>query len=185
MSKPNSTGLKIVLALVAAMLAVSVSFNGNAARVRAAAQDLPEGKGVELARDKCLICHEADVIVVQRLSRQGWTREVEKMIRWGAPVKDPEKEILVEYFSTHIPLPRATPAAASNAIERGKQVFEDKCLVCHEVELTETQHLSRQGWTREVEKMTRWGAGVTDAEKEPLVDYLSKQYGPRPSLPAR
>src|SRR5262249_40826354 len=66
-----------------------------------AALDLPEGKGVEVARDKCIGCHEADLIVSQRLSRQAWVREVDKMIRWGAVVSDAEKEVLVDYFAAH------------------------------------------------------------------------------------
>jgi cytochrome c5 len=153
---------------------------------RAVRQDLPEGKGVELARDKCLLCHEADLIVSQRLSRQGWVREVEKMIRWGATVNDSEKEILVDYFAANFPPRKFTPAASASANEaRGKEVFENKCLVCHEADLTEQQRLSRQGWVREVEKMIRWGATVTDAEKETLVDYLFKNFGPRPFVPGK
>jgi hypothetical protein len=46
--------------------------------------------------------------------------------------------------------------------------------------LTEQQRLSRTGWTREVEKMMRWGAIVSDDEKEPLVSYLFKTWGTRP-----
>src|SRR5262249_61725838 len=68
---------------------------------------------------------------------------------------------------------------------RGKKILEDKCLLCHEADVTEQQRLSRQGWTREVEKMIRWGAAVSDAEKEPLIDYLSSNFGPRPLAVAR
>jgi cytochrome c5 len=176
------TPLKIVVTLAAAMLAVSISFHRGP--VSAAQQDLPDGKGVELARDKCVTCHEADLIIAQRLSKQGWTREVEKMIRWGAVVNDTEKETLVEYFSAAFPQRKMVAVVATNEA-RGKQIFEDKCLVCHEVDLTEAQRLSKQGWTREVEKMIRWGATVTDAEKEPLVEYLAKSYGPRPMTSER
>ena len=58
------------------------------------------------------------------------------------------------------------------------KIFEERCLLCHEADLTRQQRLSRQGWTREVDKMVRWGAAVTDAEKEPLVDYLVRNFGP-------
>ena len=50
----------------------------------------------------------------------------------------------------------------------------------HEADVIAAQRLTKQGWTREVEKMTRWGASVSDAEKEPLVEYLLQTYGPRP-----
>ncbi len=176
MSKPNSTIVK--LALMAAMLGVGVSINWQASL--AARQDLPAGKGVELANAKCVTCHEADLIMAQRLTKPGWTREVEKMVRWGAKVSDSEKEVLVEYFSANFAPRKAAPAIAASSVERGKQVFENKCLLCHEVDLVEAQRLGKPGWTREVEKMVRWGAKVTDAEKEPLVDYLANSYGPRP-----
>ncbi|MGH9752156.1 MAG: hypothetical protein ACREA2_05175 [Blastocatellia bacterium] len=172
MSKRKSSLIKLSFALVIA------AFGLMSANTRAAWQDLPEGKGAELARDRCLSCHEADMIVSQRLSRQGWTREVEKMIRWGAVASEAEKEVLIAYFASHFkPRSAANPAAAN---ERGKQIFEEKCLLCHEADLTEQQRLARQGWTREVDKMIRWGAVVTDAEKEPLIDYLFSNFGPRP-----
>ncbi|MCI0523751.1 MAG: hypothetical protein L0Y75_00670 [Acidobacteria bacterium] len=183
MSKHKLTTIKLALALAAMTLAIGVSFNQT---TRAAQQDLPEGKGVEIARDKCLLCHEADLIVSQRLSKQGWTREVEKMIRWGAVVSDSEKAILVDYFAAHFaPRKVATSGVAMTSEARGKEIFETQCLLCHEADLTEQQRLSRQGWTREVEKMIRWGATVTDAEKEPLVDYLFKNFGPRPLAPGK
>ena len=177
MSKRKSKLIKLSFALTAMILAVCGLMNAN---TRAARQDLPEGKGVELARDRCIGCHEADLIVSQRLSRQGWTREVEKMIRWGAVVSDPEKEVLIDYFAANFKPRSAAANATAAGDDRGKQIFEEKCLLCHEADLTEQQRLSRQGWTREIEKMVRWGAVVTDAEKEPLVDYLFKKYGPRP-----
>ncbi|HZF38224.1 MAG TPA: hypothetical protein VE715_05350 [Blastocatellia bacterium] len=172
MSKRKSKLIKLSFALTAAVCGL-MSANTSAAR-----QDLPEGKGAELARDRCVICHEADLIISQRLSRQGWTREVEKMIRWGAVASDAEKEVLVDYFAAHFK-PRSAPSATAAGDERGKRIFEEKCLLCHEADLAEQQRLSRQGWTREIEKMIRWGAVVSDAEKEPLVDYLFGNFGPR------
>src|SRR5215831_9191178 len=112
MSKRKSNLIKMSLAMT---VTVFVLMNAN---TRAARQDLPEGKGAELARDKCVICHEADVIVAQRLSRQGWTREVEKMIRWGAVASDSEKEVLVDYFSARFK-PGSGPRSAASAPAAG------------------------------------------------------------------
>jgi cytochrome c5 len=180
--------LKLLILCCAAVCAVTQGLG-------AGAQDLlPEGAGVAVVRDKCVTCHEADLIVQQRLSRTGWTREVEKMMRWGSVVTDAEKETIVNYLTAQFgprPLRGATTPSAAAAgspdagkaeagkAEAGKAIFEAKCLLCHEADLTEQQRLSRAGWTREVEKMVRWGATVTDAEKEPLVDYLTNRYGPR------
>src|SRR5262249_60870014 len=104
MSRRKSNLIKLPLALTVAVCGLM------SANTRAARQDLPDGKGAELARDKCLNCHEADVIVAQRLSRQGWTREVEKMIRWGAVVSDAEKEVLIDYLAGHFE-PRSVAVA--------------------------------------------------------------------------
>ncbi|MEP7274385.1 MAG: hypothetical protein ABI882_23030 [Acidobacteriota bacterium] len=140
----------------------------------AVSADLPEGVGVEVVREKCIACHEADLIVQQRLSKPGWAREVDKMIRWGTVATDAEKAIIVDYLSARFgPRPLTS---ASTAPAAGQSIFEAKCLLCHEADLTEQQRLSRAGWTREVEKMIRWGADVTDAEKGPLVDYLAGKY---------
>ncbi|MCI0664765.1 MAG: hypothetical protein L0220_27190 [Acidobacteria bacterium] len=175
MSEPRNTKpLKLAILFSGITLIAVIVSRGETAR--AGSQNLPEGKGASVVRDKCLTCHEADLIVMQRLSRQGWTREVDKMIRWGATVPDPEKEILIDYLAAHF---GPKPALTNTGEDRGREVFEKSCLLCHEADLTRQQRLSRQGWMREVDKMIRWGAVVADPEKEALIDFLSKNYGPR------
>ena len=175
MSEPrNAKLLKLALLFSGIALIAAIAPPGETAR--AGSQNLPEGKGASVVRDKCVTCHEADVIVMQRLSRPGWTREVDKMIRWGATVADAEKEILVDYLAAHF---SPKPALNKSDETRGKEIFEKSCLVCHEADMTKQQRLSRHGWTREVDKMIRWGANVADPDKEALIDFLSKNYGPR------
>lgn len=139
-----------------------------------ASQDtvLPDAPGVEIARAKCLTCHGADMIVGQRLSPAGWGREIDKMVRWGAAVTDQEREPLTQYLSRFGPTPATSHARASE----GKAVLERACLSCHGVDMIEGQRLSAAGWTREVDKMVRWGASVSDADKGALVDYLATTY---------
>lgn len=185
MSKqPSRNRIKSLLALMAVMIAAGALINDYSSAARASQRDLPESKGVEIVREKCLSCHEADVIVAQRLSKAGWGREVDKMIRWGAIVGEAEKEPIIAYLSANFgPAPAVTPSGTKDAgaanDDRGKATFENKCLSCHEIDLVEQQRLSRPGWTREVEKMIRWGAAVTEEEKESLIDHLFKNYGPR------
>lgn len=145
---------------------------------------MPNNHGAELARTQCVACHEMDLISSQRLSKAGWTREVEKMMRWGAEIKDADKEHLVDYLATTYtqrpfskeppPSPAPTPDPAS--VARGKTTFESKCLACHQDELMQQQRLGKTGWTREVEKMTRWGAEIKDTEKDSLIDFLTVQF---------
>jgi len=139
--------------------------------------------GGEIMKAKCLTCHGDDLIQQQRLNKTGWTREVEKMMRWGAEVQDADKDHLIEYLTATYPQrpfskePLVAPAPAVDAavMARGKTLFESKCLTCHGDDLVKQQRLSKTGWTREVEKMVRWGAEVNDEEKAVLVEYLLSQ----------
>ena len=47
----------------------------------------------------CVGCHQADIVEQQRLSRAGWARELDKMIRWGARVDDADREPLIDYLA--------------------------------------------------------------------------------------
>lgn len=62
---------------------------------------LPAGAGKELAEAACLRCHSADMLVQQRLTEKQWTATVEKMMRWGAVVKDADKAPLIAYLTKH------------------------------------------------------------------------------------
>ena len=52
------------------------------------------------------------------------------------------------------------------------------CLECHEARIILQQRLSKAAWTKEVEKMTKWGATVDPADRDALIDYLSENFGP-------
>lgn len=142
----------------------------------APASDLPDGEGAIIVRARCVSCHGTDLITSQRLSDAGWGRELDKMIRWGASVPDAERPPLAAYLAKHF---APAPVTAHAAAAAGEAVFKRRCLSCHGADLTEQQRLTPTGWTREVEKMMRWGAQVTDAEKTALVDYLAGRYPPR------
>jgi hypothetical protein len=63
--------------------------------------DLPAGPMQQKARTACTECHDAGIIVQQRLDRKTWGKEVDKMIRWGALVDPPDRDALVDYFATN------------------------------------------------------------------------------------
>ena len=52
------------------------------------------------------------------------------------------------------------------------------CLECHEARIILQQHLSKGAWTKEVDKMTKWGAVVDPADRDALIDYLSNNFSP-------
>jgi cytochrome c oxidase cbb3-type subunit 3 len=68
--------------------------------------------------------------------------------------------------------------ASHGSPEAGAAVYKRVCLSCHEADIIEQQKLTPTGWTRSVEKMMRWGAAVSDAEKQSLVEYLAARFSP-------
>lgn len=148
---------------------------------------LADTPGVEVLRSRCLSCHGADLIAGQRLGEGGWGREIDKMVRWGARVDEGERPALQAYLVRHFgPVPSSAPmpasdatAAAETSVQAGEATFNRACLACHGRDLTEQQRLTPAGWGREVDKMVRWGAQVSDEDKPALVAYLSGLYGVR------
>ena len=148
------------------------------------AQLLPAGAGADVLRARCVSCHESDIITSQKLSLTGWTNSVAKMVRWGASITPEERAVLQPYLAQHFSPRRmashsntGVPAAAS--AEAGAATYKRVCLTCHDADMIEQQRLTPTGWTRSVEKMMRWGAAVSDADKQPLVEYLASRFGPR------
>ena len=137
-------------------------------------QDLPPGPGRDLVAKRCIACHEADLITQQRLTRTGWARSVEKMVRWGAVVEAEEREPMLDYLAAHFAARRAASNIVATAQHEG--TYKRACLTCHEADLVESQRLTRAGWVRAVDKMIRWGAVVPEADKDGLIDYLAARY---------
>ena len=63
--------------------------------------DLPAGPMQAKATTACLECHEARIILQQRLSKAAWTKEVDKMTKWGAVVDDADRDALIDYLSSN------------------------------------------------------------------------------------
>lgn len=142
-----------------------------------AAQELPAGPGRDVIAKRCVTCHESDIIAQQRLSRAGWGRSVDKMVRWGAMIEPDERDQILDYLAAHFtPKPVSAHIVATAGSEA---VYKRACLTCHEDDLIEAQRLSRAGWVRAVDKMIRWGAAVPADDRDGLIDYLAARYPPR------
>jgi hypothetical protein len=63
--------------------------------------DLPAGSMQAKATTACLECHEARIILQQRLSKAAWTKEVDKMTKWGAIVEPGDRDALIDYLSSN------------------------------------------------------------------------------------
>ena len=62
-------------------------------------ETLPAGTMQQKATTACLECHEARIILQQRLSKAAWTKELDKMTKWGAVVDAADRDALIDYLS--------------------------------------------------------------------------------------
>lgn len=72
---------------------------GAAPVARAQSLDLPPGPIQAKVRTACTECHDASIIRQQRLSEKVWTKELDKMIKWGALVDPVDRGAFIEYLS--------------------------------------------------------------------------------------
>ena len=92
MSHKNSVILLVLIALSTPALIPAQ----NSAKLN---EELPAGAMQQKATTACLECHEARIIVQQRLSKAVWTKEVDKMVKWGAVVDANDRDALIDYLS--------------------------------------------------------------------------------------
>jgi hypothetical protein len=52
------------------------------------------------------------------------------------------------------------------------------CTSCHNTSRITEQHLAREQWSAQLEKMEGLGAVITDADRDGFLDYLTKNFGP-------
>jgi hypothetical protein len=68
---------------------------------------LPDGPMKAKVTTACTECHEARIILQQRLSKAAWMKEVDKMTKWGAAVDASDREGFIDYLSINFPADKA------------------------------------------------------------------------------
>ena len=111
MSHKNSVIVGVLIALSSPALIPAQ----NSAKLN---EELPAGAMQQKATTACLECHEARIIVQQRLSKAAWTKEVDKMVKWGAIVDANDRDELIDYLSGNFGPERPEYSAARTAHEK-------------------------------------------------------------------
>jgi hypothetical protein len=159
-----------VIALACAAAAAGALWAQNAA--------LPPGRMQAKAVTVCLPCHDARIIVQQRMTRAQWAKNMDKMIRWGAPVEPADREGLIDYFARHFPATESSASEPKLKEAPGVEKVRAACLGCHDAGVIVEQRLDRRSWNATVSRQVRWGASVPAADREALLNYLTANYGP-------
>ena len=107
-SQPLSRNIRMSLARTLAPIALlaltsATPFSAQSQKpARAAATAyLPAGPMQAKATTACTECHDARIILQQRISKAAWTKEVDKMTNWGALVNSADRDALIDYLSTN------------------------------------------------------------------------------------
>jgi hypothetical protein len=123
MSKPSKTRLTKLntIILTLAVLTATAALAGESSLNSNSNDQLPAGPAKEKAEAACLTCHEARIIVQQRLSKPAWTKEVDKMMKWGAEVDPKDRDALIDYFSANFGPDQPAYAAPRTATQSTAQ----------------------------------------------------------------
>ena len=72
------------------------------------------------------------------------------------------------------------PSAPGKPLPPGPMQAKVKaaCTQCHNTSRITEQHLTRQQWSDELDKMEALGAVIPDADRDALLNYLTKNFGP-------
>src|SRR5262249_13796929 len=139
-----------------------------------------EGDGKKILQNSCTACHGLDDVVNSHLDKKGWEDLVQSMISNGAALEEKDIPVLVDYLVKNF------GPAGSNAGQQptgpaagadGKSILENSCTSCHDLDLVQEQHLSKDEWQDLVKSMVSKGATVEDKDMPVLVEYLAKTYG--------
>jgi len=60
----------------------------------------------------------------------------------------------------------------------GARLLEERCSVCHKIEIPKSARKSRAEWDKTVTRMINRGAKLSPEEKRALVRYLARVYRP-------
>jgi len=147
----------------------------------AAGQQLPEGEGKQVVTDACGSCHSLEPITKQELDKDGWKDIVQRMIANGASIDDKQVPLITDYLAKNFG-PKNSGAAAQGGgggglpDGEGKQILQNVCTTCHDLDLVTGTQASKEGWEDIVKSMNAKGAGLSDKDTLVLVDYLSKAF---------
>jgi hypothetical protein len=83
--------------------------------------ELPSGPMQAKATTACTECHETRIILQQRLSKAAWTKEVDKMVKWGAVVDPQDRDTLIDYLSVNFGVDQKEYVADRSTSASGKR----------------------------------------------------------------
>ena len=140
-------------------------------------------KGRQVVAQVCTTCHTTIVRMIQvhKLTAEQWKDTVYFMISRGAQIMPDEVESVVAFLAAtagNNPQPgRGGRASAAGPGPQtpgadGAAIHQRTCTQCHEL-ATASKKLDSEDWNAVVTRMTTYGARLTPADREKLIEYLN------------
>ncbi len=87
----------------------------------------------------------------------------------------------VFFFASVLFAPAQAPSAPGKPLPPGPMQAKVKaaCTQCHNASRITEQHMSRAEWSKELEKMEGLGAVIPDADRNGILNYLTRNFGPQ------
>lgn len=127
----------------------------------------------QLIATRCTVCHTRERIDNADKDRAGWAATVDRMIGYGAQLTDAERAAVLDFLAqgaTGTATTDRTPAPESTDAET---LIDTRCTVCHSRERIDAAQKDRAGWAATVDRMIGYGAQLSTAERDVLIDYLA------------
>jgi hypothetical protein len=165
---------------------------------------LPDGEGRELVADYCTRCHSGERIRQVIVDGAGgderyWRALVGQMMRvFNAPIASHDVDPIVAYLAKHFGPSAGDRVGESEVIgadsddelnsflpdDEGKTLITLYCTTCHHASGVRQNIAKRAGrdrsyWNTLVRRMiTTWNAPIADEDIEPIINYLTNNFGP-------
>ena len=129
-------------------------------------------KGRQVVAQVCSACHTTIVRMVQvhKQTAEQWKDTVYFMISRGAQIMPDEIEPVTAYLAA---AGGSNPQARGRAPEAdGGAILQRNCQQCHELAVA-SKKLDSEEWSAVITRMMTYGARLTPADREKLIEYLS------------
>jgi hypothetical protein len=89
--------------------------------------------------------------------------------------------LAVAFFASAQFADAQAPSALGKPLPPGPMQAKVKaaCSQCHTASRITEQHMRREEWSKELEKMEGLGAAIPDADRKGILNYLTRNFGPQ------
>jgi cytochrome c5 len=129
---------------------------------------LPDGEGKQIIETACTSCHSLEMVTDKQWDQAKWSEVVKTMKARGAELKDGDTPRVIAYLTKNF-----------GPDQHAKELVEGICTLCHELARVKARQFTKEEWESTIKGMISEGAPVTDEEFSMIVNYLTKNYGPR------